>query len=1451
MLNDTAVRNPEDRLSRILAWFMVGAALAVGWLFITAPLSLWWQAGVGVATIGIGWVMSRRSDDRRVLYALMGVSTLTTTRYLYWRVTETLPIGEGFDAIDLFFATGLILAELYAWGILLLGYFQSVWPLQRRPVPLPDDLDQWPTIDVFIPTYNEPLKVVRPTVFAAMELDWPRDKINVYVLDDGRRPEFAAFCKEIGATHMTRPDNKHAKAGNINHALKQTHGEFVAIFDCDHIPTRSFLQMTAGTMLRDPRMALVQTPHHFFSPDPFERNLGVFRQAPNEGELFYGLLQDGNDYWDATFFCGSCALLRRSALAQIGGIAVETVTEDAHTSLKMHGLGWKSAYINIPQAAGLATESLSAHVGQRIRWARGMAQIFRVDNPLFKKGLEIGQRLCYANAMLHFFYGFPRVVFLSAPLAYLLFDAKVIAAQGLMIISFAIPHLVMAIMTNSRLQGKYRHSFWAEVYETVLAVFIIIPTTLAMINPKLGKFNVTAKGGIVDRDYFDGDIARPYFYFYLANFIGLVIGSLRMLLPGAPIDTIGINMGWTAYNLLILGAAICVASEKRQVRHAVRVRCQVPVALRLPGSESVELTETLDLSYGGSAVPGLEHLQLEVGASVEVALIPDHRLAWTPATVRRAGRNVVALEFGALNPEQEAQLVYALYGRADAWLRWRDAQTYDRPLVALKGVANFGRLGTMRFFRWMGTSIRDALLRRGGASTTAATLAGLAAALALGAGIGEARAQTATDDVRAPAVASADAGARLIRLEALGANAPLRLRTSFGQYSLPLSLRTDQVVDSAELTLEVSHSPALRADKSHLNVLLNDELVDTWRLTPEDAAGAQHTLDINPNLFLPYNQLRFELIASYAIDECEDPAHPTLWAQISNQSALRLKLAPLPIQPDLSDLPAPFFEAADTRRLQLPVIMGPAPEDGVINAAAIIASWFGALADYRGAEFPVRFSELPPQHAVVLRTRREDVPLLEALPIPETPEIRVIAHPGAPAARLLVISARDAAGALQAARSLVFGSDSLRGDHADIGEFTLPPPRNRNDSPRWANPDAPIDLGAYADKNLNARGLAPGPINVDFRLPPDLFMISGSGPTLDFTFRAGGSIAERSALSVLINNHFVGDEQLKRDSAHSLEQRERMVLPKAHIGHRNRLSWQFHFVRSTEKLCEAFNPDLLQGSVDRDATLTFPRHAYYAEMPELSLMAEGGFPYTRYADGAQTAFVLPVNAAAQDIAALLTVAGHLGHQGSVPLIRSVVFRDGQVPETLDRDLVIVGRSDRLGLLDRLNGHLPIQFEDSRVTLRRDSVLSRWIAEARGRDLDGARAHAGEVIHDAAGTLGAVIGAASPWAAERSLIIFTAAPGGNVFDVSRALLDPGQSQYFGGDLTLVHGDTVSGYSLGPTYAVGHLPWDYALRKWVSENPLLMLPLLILAVLLFGAALRTLLRRRAARRHAGTA
>jgi cellulose synthase (UDP-forming) len=670
-----------------LAALLSGSLLLV--TVISVPLDLWEQIVFGLLC-GVTALLLNRFPGRLVTLVLTFVSLTVSSRYLYWRVTETLHMESW---VDIFFGSGLIAAEVYAWLVLVLGFFQTVWPLERRPAPMNLPFKEWPTVDIFIPSYNEPLKVVKPTVLAAMALDWPADKLRIHILDDGRREEFRDFAAEVGVNWIIRSDNRHAKAGNINAALSNTDGEFVAIFDCDHIPTRSFLQMTMGWFIKDPKLAMLQTPHHFFSPDPFERNLGTFGRVPNEGELFYGLVQDGNDLWNATFFCGSCAVLRRGPLLEVGGIAVETVTEDAHTALKLHRRGYNTAYISVPQAAGLATESLSAHVGQRIRWARGMAQIFRLDCPLLGRGLTLAQRLCYANAMLHFFYGLPRIVFLTAPLAYLFFEAHVIQASALMIAAMAVPHLFHANLVNSRTQGRFRHSFWAEVYEAVLAWYILRPTLFALINPRFGKFNVTAKGGHVERDYFDWGIAKPYVAMLALNMLGLVVGVARLFwLNTNEVDTVVMNLVWTVYNLIILGATISAASETRQVRDAHRVRLGIPARLRTPDGE-VWMASTQDLSEGGMRLRLPHGVMLPADQPIELSLYRGDEAADFPArVVFRDGRHH-GVKFDPMTLEQQKALVGATFSRADAWIFRDHGRPTDRPFTALREITVLGLRG--------------------------------------------------------------------------------------------------------------------------------------------------------------------------------------------------------------------------------------------------------------------------------------------------------------------------------------------------------------------------------------------------------------------------------------------------------------------------------------------------------------------------------------------------------------------------------------------------------------------------------------------------------------------------------------------------------------------------------------------------------------------------------------
>ncbi|AXE32035.1 UDP-forming cellulose synthase catalytic subunit [Chromobacterium phragmitis] len=668
------------------ACYLMTAMLAA--ICVTTPFDESSQAVFSAVLLLIAlWV--RRIPGQVSNLVLMVFSMVVSTRYIWWRATSTINDDTW---LNLTFGLILLMAEIFAWIVLLLGFFQSSWTLKRLVAPLPEDNERWPTVDVFIPIYNEPLRVLKPTVMAALALDWPFDKLRVHVLDDGCREEVRTFAESVGAGYIVRPEHKHAKAGNINHALGVTSACFVAIFDCDHIPTRSFLKSTMGGFLKDDKLALVQTPHHFFSADPFERNLDTHGKVPNEGELFYGRVQDGNDLWNATFFCGSCAVLRRSHLMEVGGIATDTVTEDAHTSLKLHRLGYRSSYINVVQAAGLATESLSAHIGQRIRWARGMAQIFRCDNPLLGKGLSLAQRFCYLNAMLHFLNGVPRLVFLTSPMAFLIFHAYTIYAPALGIVLYVVPHMIFSVLSNSRLNGRFRRSFWGEVYETVLAWYIVIPTTVALLFPGLGKFNVTAKGGVMNQDFVDWDISKPYLCLLAFNLLGIGFGVWRLAAgPDYEMGTAVINMFWAGYNAMLLGVALAVARELRQVRVAHRVRASLPVTLHLPDGRAYRCW-TLDYSEGGMALQLARELRLSLARDAEltVSLRLGERSFAFPCQLVFAKGDRLSVRFADLSLEQEGELVQCTFGRPDAWVAREEFKQESSPLGSALDILRMG-----------------------------------------------------------------------------------------------------------------------------------------------------------------------------------------------------------------------------------------------------------------------------------------------------------------------------------------------------------------------------------------------------------------------------------------------------------------------------------------------------------------------------------------------------------------------------------------------------------------------------------------------------------------------------------------------------------------------------------------------------------------------------------------
>src|SRR5215471_13985363 len=1021
-------------------------------------LPLEWKEQAILGVVLISWaVLLNGSRSKAVTVWLMAISTFSTLRYGYWRVTQT---WDGVTSLghlhrwDTVFVLLLLLAELYAFATLILGYFQTLRPLQRRPVPLTGNTGDWPSVDVFIPTYNEPLSVVRATVLASLALDYPTDKLKVFILDDGRREEFRDFAAAAGAGYISRSDNAHAKAGNINHALQQTSGDYVAIFDCDHVPTSSFLQTTLGWFLQDHNLGLVQTPHHFYSPDPFERNLRLFRKIPNEGELFHRLVQDGNDLWNASFFCGSCAVLRRAALDEIGGIAVETVTEDAHTALRLQRRGWNTAYINIPQAAGLATETLAAHIAQRIRWARGMIQILRLENPLLVGGLTLLQRLCYFNATTHFLFALPRLIFLTVPLVYLLFGMVNIYGYSLAVLSYAFPHIVLSNITTSRIQGRHRFSFWNEIYEAVLAPYILMPTLLALIHPRFGRFNVA----------------------------GLYKARQRYLAEPARHDTVITNAAWSIYNIVILSVAVSVAWERRQRRAHVRVDVRVPLTLTNDGNRPITgIASQLSL-YGASARLD-RSMRFARGSPTSLILGEGKSKCEIPAFVAQSAGRRQHFVFPQLTLHQEQYLVNLAYSRPDAWVFWHDSRPSDRPLrsllhiiwLALRGIVILS-LGLIGLLPTRDRSHPEAAGKGERKPALAALI--LLAFLMLAPGPVLASPQKPGDqhtNPSQPAVFNEDyfittpARSGGITLQGAGASQNF-------YFGVPVT----KVISSAALNLRYA-APLLRPGEAQLELTLNGTAAGHVTLAP--GASLEVHIVLPTDLLTNDNTLSMRIAGSCV--DCSSAGSP--WITIETTSVLSLAGTKLPLANDLALLPLPFFDRAGQRPWTLPVVFADPPDNSTLKAASIVASWFGVFSDFRGVRFSVNVGELPEGNAVVLTLRNSRLAPALSLPPQSGTFLAIRDNPRDPYGKLLILAGESTKDLLTAARALVTRNNYEA--HVDVAYVADPTIADREeyDAPRWLKTDRPAAIGAYTTAaHLELRGS--GSINIYFRLPPDLFL---------------------------------------------------------------------------------------------------------------------------------------------------------------------------------------------------------------------------------------------------------------------------------------------------------------------------------------------------------------------------
>ncbi len=625
-----------------------------------------------------------------VLTAVLGVN------YVLWRWFFSVNWPAWWIAVP------LVIAETYSViDSLLFG--MTMWRSKRRPAP--PDAPPDATVDVFITTYTEPLDLVQRTALAAAEIRHPH---QTWILDDGNRPELAAWAEQhgIGCLHRTadwvdRP--RHAKAGNINNALMATEGEFILILDADQVPTPDILDRVLG-YFDDPRMALVQTPQYFVNVDEADV-LGS--QAP----LFYGPIQQGKDGWNAAFFCGSNAVIRREALMQLGvsryadelersvrtalrtarkivdrarsgveesdaslrtlldsidydarralgaldrgeavadvtfrfglrlrdaerevarsdarlladdvaaiaaledglstdgldavdvevlaatlerdwsaagalssvrrlvdavdvsrldeaqpvmPLATISVTEDMATAMRLHGMGWRTAYHHEVLAHGLAPEDMASMLTQRLRWAQGTVQVMFRENPLVQPGLSWPQRLMYFATMWSYLSGFAAIVYIGAPVVYLILGVLPVQALSSDFFIRLVPFLVVNQLLFF-VVGRGVKTWRGQQYSLALFPVWIKAFTSAFGNVYRGRaldFAVTPKTVTATEGRPRWDLIKPQLVAMGLLVAALVIGGIRLGVGQAqPLGT-ALNVVWVVFDLVILSIIIRAA----------------------------------------------------------------------------------------------------------------------------------------------------------------------------------------------------------------------------------------------------------------------------------------------------------------------------------------------------------------------------------------------------------------------------------------------------------------------------------------------------------------------------------------------------------------------------------------------------------------------------------------------------------------------------------------------------------------------------------------------------------------------------------------------------------------------------------------------------------------------------------------------------------------------------
>ena len=608
---------------------------------------------------------------------LMVLITLTLAgRYWSWRIFASLNFS---NSVNGFFSLLFLVVESY-WifrnifqALLLLNFKDRCQDAEENALAVTSGKFT-PSVDIFIPTYNEIASIIRDTVIGCQSIEYNNKKI--YILDDTSRQEIKNLAQELGCEYLNRPDNKYAKAGNLNYAIGKTSGELIVVFDADFIPNKYFLNRTVG-FFQDKNLGFLQTNQHFYNSDSIAYNLGLSDVLPPSTESYYSYFQLLRDGVECTGCSGSSMVLNRAALEKIGGFVTASLSEDYYTGISLSAQGYKSVYLNEKLSAGLETENMAANLSQRKRWARGTIQGFFIqENPLTIPGLKLIQRITHLEEGLLTWVGdVPRFCLFLMPLI-AFFGITPIQASWAEIIYFLLPYYLVYFTSYTWTNRQTQSFLISDINTSIHCVPLMINFFKVIFNPFSEKFTVTPKGILKDRVVFHWNLAFPLIGLLIINLLVFIRSIFVIFSEHNQLQLTIILTIWSAYNIFLISCALSALLDAPReniywlkLQKSVNIKSVNHKNLSLLSIMSTEMSESgIKLSLDQAVANKIIDLKNQ---SVSIEFIEDkiEILGKVCSLETVADSTIIQIMFENINLEQQRYLIETLFCDAKQWQR--------------------------------------------------------------------------------------------------------------------------------------------------------------------------------------------------------------------------------------------------------------------------------------------------------------------------------------------------------------------------------------------------------------------------------------------------------------------------------------------------------------------------------------------------------------------------------------------------------------------------------------------------------------------------------------------------------------------------------------------------------------------------------------------------------------